>query len=111
MIGLLICSELWVPELVRIETLMGAEIIVAPVNGMHEESPFGSADSSLFDTWKCFSRCRAAENVVYVIVTPDVFVKSFRSVGHIAGPEKMLAQFNSHGIFIADLDLDRLMAA
>lgn len=30
-IGLLICSELFVPELARIEMLMGAEIIIAPI--------------------------------------------------------------------------------
>jgi len=107
-IGLLICSELWVPELVRIEALMGAEIIVAPVNGLHEESEHGSANPPLWDTWKCISRCRAAENVIYVIVTQNCFIKKYRMVGHIAGPENMLAELDKAGISTAELDMERL---
>lgn len=108
-IGLLICSELFVPELCRIEMLMGAEIIVAPVNGLHQQSQFfHSPDPPMWDTWKCISRCRAAENMVYVVVTQNMFVPAFKGVGHIAGPEWMLAESDQPGIFTADLDMDRL---
>lgn len=110
-IGLLICSELFVPELARIEMLKGAEIIIAPVNGLHGRtwfSPTGKEYPPMWETWRCISRCRAAENLVYVIVTQNIFVKGFRGVGHIASPEKMLAQQDEAGIFTAELDMDRL---
>lgn len=108
-IGLLICSELFVPELCRLEAVMGAEIIIAPVNGMHQRSQFHRADDPpMWDTWKCISRARAAENMVYVVVTQNMFVPSFKGVGHIAGPEWMLAECEKPGIFTAELDMDRL---
>jgi predicted amidohydrolase len=107
-IGLLICSELWVPELARIETLMGAEIIVAPVNGFHEKSMQASETPPIWETWKCISRSRAAENCVYVIVTQNVFIKEYSAVGHIAGPERMLTEFPGVGVFTAELDMERL---
>ena len=111
-IGLLICSELFVPELCRIEAVMGAEIIVAPVNGIHQRSQFHGAaageEPPMWDTWRCISRCRAAENLLYVVVTQNMFVPSFKGVGHIAGPEWMLAKLEEPGIFTAELDMDRL---
>lgn len=107
-IGLLICSELFVPELARIEMLQGAEIIIAPVNGFHAPSLYNSEDPPLFDTWRCISRARAAENLLYVIVTQNMFVKGYRGCGHVAGPERMLAQSQDPGIFTAELDMDRL---
>ena len=107
-IGLLICSELYVPELARIEMLKGAEIIIAPVNGFHQESLMYSKNPPLWDTWKCISRARAAENLVYVIVTQNLFVKGYLGVGHVAGPENMIAQSQEEGLFWAELDMDRL---
>lgn len=107
-IGLLICSELFVPELARIEMLMGAEIIIAPVNGFHAPSLFNSEDPPLFETWRCISRARAAENLVYVIVTQNIFVRGYKGVGHVAGPEKMLAKSKEPGIFYAELEMNRL---
>lgn len=107
-IGLLICSELFVPELPRIEMLMGAEILIAPVNGLHTRSAHYGEDPELWETWRCISRARAAENLVYVVVTQNMFVPGYKGVGHIAGPERMLAQSKEPGIFTADLDMARL---
>ncbi|OGA30230.1 MAG: hypothetical protein A3I01_07190 [Betaproteobacteria bacterium RIFCSPLOWO2_02_FULL_65_24] len=109
-IGLLICSELWVPELPRIAMLMGAEILISPVNGHHTPSLHhdGSFDTPLWETWRCISRCRAAENNQFVIVTQNMFNSDYAGVGHIAGPESMLAAFKGTGIFTAELDMDRL---
>lgn len=102
-IGLLICSELFVPELARIEMLMGAEIIIAPVNGQHSPTR-----PRLTDTWRCVARARAAENLCYVVVTQNIFRDGVRGVGIIAGPEEALAVSDEPGILYADLDLDRL---
>ncbi len=115
-IGLLICSELWVPELPRIAMLMGAEIIISPVNGIHTPSlhhgdvlgPAETLESPLWETWKCISRCRAAENAQYVIVTQNTFNPDYAGVGHIAGPEALLAEHKGPGVFTAELDMDRL---
>ncbi len=109
-IGLLICSELWVPELPRIAMLQGAEILISPVNGLHSPSLHHSDnhESPLWDTWKCISRCRAAENNQYVIVTQNMFDAQLAGVGHIAGPESMLAEDKRTGVITAELDMDRL---
>ncbi|MEE9275265.1 MAG: carbon-nitrogen hydrolase family protein [bacterium] len=107
-IGLLICSELWVPELPRIAMLQGAEIIISPVNGLHTTSLHSSDDPPLWETWRCISRCRAAENVQYVIVTQNAFDPKYAGVGHIAGPESLLAEYKGVGVFTAELDMDRL---
>jgi hypothetical protein len=115
-IGLLICSELWVPELPRIATLMGAEILISPVNGLHTPSlhhaetrdEAGLIETPLWDTWKNISRCRAAENCQYVIVTQNAFDPEYAGVGHIAGPESLLAEHKQAGVFTAELDMDRL---
>ena len=109
-IGLLICSELWVPELPRITMLEGAEILISPVNGHHTPSLHHTHtfDTPLWDTWKCISRCRAAENVQYVIVTQNAFNDRYAGVGHIAGPESMIAEYKGVGVFTAELDMNRL---
>ncbi len=102
-IGLQICSELFVPELSRIQMLRGAEIIIAPVNGQHSETK-----PQVAETWRCVARARAAENLCYVLATQNVFRDETRGVGIIAGPERALATTDGAGILLADLDLDRL---
>lgn len=102
-IGLLICSELFVPELSRIVMLRGADIIVAGGGGSHS-----TLRTRLTDTWRCVARSRAAENIVYVVVNQNIFRENVRGRGCIAGPEEMLGQRDDAGIIIADVDMDRL---
>lgn len=102
-IGLLICSELFVPELSRILMLRGADLIVAPGGGVH-----GPTRTRLQETWRAVARARAAENLVYVAVTQNLFNGSRRGRACIASPEAMLAQRDDEGLLLADLDLDRL---
>jgi hypothetical protein len=101
-IGLLICSELFVPELSRILMLRGADIIVAPGGGVHS-----ATRTKLQDTWRAVARARAAENLVYVVMDQNLF-----SGGNgrtcIASPERMLASIDGPGLACAELDLDRL---
>lgn len=104
-IGLLICSELFVPELARILMLRGADIVVAPGGGVH-----GRTRTRLADTWRAVARARAAENLVYVVVTQNLFVADASGRTCIASPERMLAQRDDAGIALADLDMDRLKA-
>ena len=102
-IGLLICSELFVPELSRILMLRGADLIVAPGGGVH-----GPTRTRLQNTWRAVARARAAENLVYVVVTQNLFGGSRQGRACIASPEDMLAQRDDPGLLVADLDLARL---
>ena len=112
-IGLQICSELFVPEICRIQMLRGAEILISPVHGLHSKTMYNP--SLVRDTWRCVARARAAENLYYVIVTQNIY--RMRGVGHevqvmsgafIAGPEKMIANRETPGILVANLDMKRL---
>jgi len=104
-VGLLICSELWVPELVRMEMLMGAEIIICPRNGFHHVRP-----NDCMETWYAMCHARAAENMMYVMLTQNIFVKGYRTYGYanIAGPEHIIAKRTEPGVLAAELDMDRL---
>jgi len=104
-IGLLICSELWVPELARMETLMGAEIIISPRNGFHHVRP-----NKCMSAWYAMCQARAAENMIYVILTQNIFIEEYKQYGYanISGPEGMVASLSGPGILTAELDMDRL---
>ena len=109
-LGLEICSELFVPEISRILMLRGAEIIVAPVHGLHSEAAL-----ELTDTWRCVARARAAENLCFVLVTQNLFLApGFDYRTHVAGgafvagPERMEAASEKEGVLAVTLDLDRL---
>lgn len=106
-IGLLICGELFVPEIARILMLKGADIILAPTGGINRFTPF-----SLAKTWRCMAHARASENLVFVVMPHSVFniggrVFDFK-VGCIASPEEFLALAEGPGIMMATLDMDRL---
>ncbi len=102
-IGLLICSELFVPELSRVLMLRGADIIVAGGGGVHS-----MIRTRLIDTWQAVARARAAENLLYVVVTQNIFREGARGRTCIAGPEQMVGQRDEPGLVVGDLDMDRL---
>ena len=105
-IGLQICSEIFVPEISRVQMLMGAEIILAPVNGHHAVTHFDWPNK--IKTWQAIARARAAENLLYVVITQNLFLENQKGVGIIAGPEEALAQSTKQGIITATLDMERL---
>lgn len=108
-IGLLICSELYVPELPRIEMLMGAEIIVAPIGGLHRKpSAADHLPEGQLSSRQCMIRARAAENLLYVITTIHVFSPEQRRGSFIAAPEGTLGASQGAGIVYADLDMERI---
>lgn len=97
-IGLLVCSEIFSPELCRLLALEGADLVFAPAGGMIYE---------LFDSWKILSRARAIENHFYVIVCQNLYGME-EGLGIIAGPEGVLAERRDPGLLIAQVDLERL---
>lgn len=97
-IGLLICSEVYCPELPRLLALQGVEILVAPVGGLVYE---------LSATFRCIHWARAIENLCYVVTSQHIYGME-DGIGMIAGPEAILAERRDAGLIIADCDLDRI---
>ena len=95
-IAMLICFEVWFPELARIATLRGADIICFPSGG---------DISRMIDRWETLWKVRAIENNVYVIgcLNDDKIASSI-----ICGPEGVIASSHSKGMITAILDLQRL---
>jgi predicted amidohydrolase len=97
-IGLLVCSEIYVPELARALMLCGAEIVLAPAGAMINE---------LMPTWRTMIWARAIENLLYTVTCQNLYGGE-EGVAMIAGPEGILAQRPDAGIITATLDLDRI---
>lgn len=98
--GLQICSELWLPEISRVQALKGADILFAPIGGCLYE---------LTNSWSILVQARAIENLAYVVVSQNIWGKE-EGLGMIAGPEGILARSKLPGVITADLDLDRLIS-
>jgi predicted amidohydrolase len=82
-IGVLICSEVYVPELTRVLVLAGAKIIFFPSGGHINE---------LMGTWKIMLQARAIENLIYTAACQNMY-----------GVEE-----GGEAVIIADLDMERL---
>lgn len=96
-IGVLICSELWIPEAARTLAVRGADILLAPAGGgFHRVAP----------NWRLIARARAIENELHVGLTQALFGDE-RGSALIAGPEGMLASSEAPGLLVAACDIDR----
>jgi predicted amidohydrolase len=98
-IGMLVCSEVFVPELSRVLAVNGADIIAFPSGG---------AINELMASWKTMVWARAIENLVYTIAVQNLYAEGEEGVGMIAAPETILAQSSGQGLVMAELDLERL---
>ncbi|MFA5528383.1 MAG: carbon-nitrogen hydrolase family protein [Peptostreptococcales bacterium] len=97
-IGILICSEVYVPELSRVLALKGAEIIFIP-NGV--------ARSDLWETWSTLIKARAFENLA-VSTTCRNIIDGEEGLAIVAGPEGTLLESREAGVHIVNVDLERL---
>lgn len=95
--GLLICSELWLPEIARVLALRGAEVLLAPAGG-----GFGRVAAN----WRLITRARAVENEAFVAMTQGLYGGESGSA-LIAGPEGEVAGLEDEGVTCARLDIDR----
>jgi omega-amidase len=98
-IGMLVCSEVYVPELSRLLALQGADVIVYPAGG---------AINELLATWRTLLWARAIENLVFTVASQNLYAPDEQGVGQIAAPERILAASPDEGMLTAELDLDRL---
>jgi|TARA_B110000263_G_C15228381_1_gene473356 predicted amidohydrolase len=97
-IGVLICSEVYVPELTRVLVLAGAKLIFYPSGGHINE---------LMGTWKIMLQARAIENLIYTAACQNMYGVE-EGVGMICGPEGVLAEDGGEAVIIADLDMEHL---
>lgn len=97
-VGVLICSELWIPEIARTLVLRGAEILLAPAGG-----GFGA----VAENWQLVTRVRAIENQCFVGMTQNLFGDE-DGAALVAGPEDVLAASTREPVVSAELDLARM---
>jgi predicted amidohydrolase len=98
-IGLLVCSEVYSPELSRVLALKGADVIVYPVGG---------AVNELLGSWRTILHARAIENLVYTLACQNLYEDGEEGVAQVAGPEGVVDSLGREGMLVADLDMDRL---
>jgi predicted amidohydrolase len=96
--GLLVCSELWLPEIARVLALRGAVVLLAPAGGA-----FGSVAAN----WRLIARARAIENELFVGLTQCLYAREQGSA-LIAGPEADVASSTEEGVLVGRLDLARM---
>ncbi|WP_114424099.1 carbon-nitrogen hydrolase family protein [Nocardioides houyundeii] len=97
-LGIVVCSEMWTPEVARIVALRGAEVIL---------SPAGGGFTSLTRNWQVINQARAIENVCYVALTNNLWGEE-QGAAMITGPEHPLVHAGRRELVCADLDLARL---
>ena len=100
-IGMLICSEVYVPELSRALAVQGAEIIFMPA---------GLWKLTQWDTWRTLMRARAIENLAYTATCQNILGHESSNAGlaMVCSPEEVLVESSTEGIFVADCDLERI---
>ena len=97
-VGLLICWEMWFPEISRILRMKGADILIAPTGALVYE---------LGPAWKTIAQARALENDCYSVVTLNLFGLE-DGMCQVCSPEGVVATMDGEGILFADIDLERM---
>jgi predicted amidohydrolase len=119
-VGVVTCSEAFVPEVARVLALKGAELCLFPTGILIDELGYT-------DNWRTLVRARAIENLMYTAVTVHVFDPSFadpyrqapldeppspsgltRGIAMVCSPEQVIAASEAPGILTADIDLGRI---
>jgi predicted amidohydrolase len=98
-IGMLVCSEVYTPELSRVLALKGADLIVYPAGGEQNE---------LIPSWRTIVHARAIENLLYTAASQNLYSDDEEGIAMIASPEGILEQRADAGMLLTDLDLGRL---
>lgn len=99
-IGMIMCSEVYVPELARALAVKGAEIILMPA-GLTGPGP-------LYDTWRTLAFARAIENLAYTALSSNLVRPDRGGLAMICSPEQILVESTDEGIHLAEVNLDRV---
>lgn len=97
--AVLICSEVYAPELSRILALKGAELVFMPA---------GAFKRDLFETWRTLIWARAIENLMYTTTCQNISAAGEYGLAVICGPEEILVEGREPGVHVAPVDLDRI---
>ncbi|MDW7740093.1 MAG: carbon-nitrogen hydrolase family protein [Bacillota bacterium] len=97
-IGMLICSEVYVPELSRILAIKGAEITFLPA---------GIYKAELLDTWRTLIHARAIENLMYTATCQNI-LGAEEGLCMVASPENIIGEIKTEGVLTVDIDLQRI---
>ena len=98
-LGLAMCSEVYVPEVSRALALRGAEVILLPA---------GIDKDKLWATWRNLIWSRAIENLAVVVTTQNLFNRQQRGLAMVATPEEVIFETTAPGLFLVDIDLTRI---
>jgi predicted amidohydrolase len=96
-VGLAMCSEVYVPEVSRALALQGAELIFIPA---------GDDKHGLWETWRTLLWARAIENLAVVASTQNVYSDE-RGLAMVATPEEILLESTAPGAYYVEVDLAR----
>ncbi len=96
--GIVVCSEMWTPEVARVVALRGAQIIL---------SPAGGGFTTLTRNWQMINQVRAIENVCYIALTNNLWGDE-QGAAMITGPEHPVVFAGRQELAVGDVDLDRL---
>ncbi len=100
-VGLLICSEVYAPELTRALALKGAELIVMPGGLIGRDRP-------LYPTWRTLVWARAIENLAYTATSSNVEPSSGAGLAMLCSPEGVVLERHEAGVHVGTVDLDRV---
>jgi len=100
-VGLAMCSEVYVPEVARALALRGAELIFMPA---------GLDKARLWDTWRTLLWARAIENLAIVVSTQNMLSVDSRGLAIVAGPEGILYESTVPGLAVVEIGLGRIRA-
>jgi len=98
-IGILTCSEVYVPELSRTLALQGADLVVYPAGG---------AINELLPTWRTMIWARAIENLVYTAAVQNLYTPDEEGVATVASPEAVVASSTHEEMLVCTVDTERL---
>lgn len=98
-VGLGICSEVYVPEVARTLAQRGAEVICLPA---------GNDKRLLWATWRTLIWARAIENLAVVATTQNLYASGDRGLAMVAAPEEVVFETTQAGVFVVEVDLERV---
>lgn len=93
-VGLAMCSEVFVPEVTRALALRGAELIFMPT---------GLPKQNQRAPWRNLIWSRAIENLAIVVTTQNLFQPGDQGLAMVAAPEAVLFESAGEGMFVVDI--------
>ena len=100
-IGLLICSEVYGPEVCRALALKGAEIVLMPAG-------LAGPHSNLLETWRTLVWARSIENLMVTAVTSNVVGSRTEGFAMVCTPEAIVLETGAPGLHVVEVDLERI---